>query len=211
MIPTRAALGTARRGTGGRLVALGVLAAVIGFLGLIGYRLLNPPGGASPGAPGVNAFGREVSVERGPAPSFELEGFDGAPIALDGLRGNVVVLNFWSSWCRPCADEVPVLEAAVRRYAGRGVQFVGANVWTVEQDARVFLEEHGVTYPNGRTDAALAARYGLTGIPETFIIDRDGTLARRWNGPLSERELSTLIDPLLVPSVGAGQHGGVSR
>ncbi len=188
-----------------RLAVLGVLVALVAFLGLVGYRLANPPGG-SPGlgAPGINAEGRLASAAPEPAADFTLQGFDGEPITLSELRGKVVVLNFWSSWCQPCKDEAQVLEQVSRRYKDKNVVVLGANVWTTEQEARNFLEEQGITYPNGRTEAALAAEYGLTGIPETFVIDPEGVIVRRWLGPLTEDDLAGLIDAAL-PSASAGK------
>lgn len=184
-----------RRTSTARLAGVGVLVVLTVFLGIVGYRLMNPPGGGVvSGAPGVNSQGRPMSVKPAPASDFTLQGFDGEPITLSELRGNVVVLNFWSSWCAPCVEEAQVLERVSRQYPDGNVVIVGANVWTEEQEARNFLDEQGITYPNGRTDAALAAEYGLTGIPETFVIDAEGTLVRRWLGPLTEQELGSLIE-----------------
>ncbi len=179
-----------------QLTALGIMALLIAFLGLLGYRLANPAGAG--GAPGVNAEGRPGPLRSDQPADFTLQGFDGQPIALADLRGKVVVVNFWSSWCEPCKDEAQELERAWQRYKDRGVVIVGANVWTEDQEARGFLEEQGITYPNGSTEAALAAEYGLTGIPETFIIDRDGKLVRRWLGPLTEAQLADMIETTMA-------------
>lgn len=194
-----------RQVSASRLVGIGVLVLLTAFLGIIGYRLANPPGGVGvSGAPGVNSQGRLASINPAPAGDFTLQGFDGESITLSELRGKVVVLNFWSSWCAPCVEEAQVLEKVSRKYTDKNVVVVGANVWNEEQEARNFLDEQGITYPNGRTDTALAAEYGLTGIPETFVIDANGILVRRWLGPLSEQELGGLIDAAL-PSASAGQ------
>ncbi|MBA2364441.1 MAG: TlpA family protein disulfide reductase [Chloroflexia bacterium] len=179
-----------------QMAALGIMAVLIAFLGLLGYRLANPS--VVGGAPGVNAQGRPGTLRSDQPADFTLQGFDGQPIALADLRGKVVVVNFWSSWCEPCKDEAPELERTWQRYKDRGVVIVGANVWTEDQEARGFLEEQGITYPNGSTEAALAAEYGLTGIPETFIIDRDGKLVRRWLGPLTEQELADMLDTTIA-------------
>jgi cytochrome c biogenesis protein CcmG/thiol:disulfide interchange protein DsbE len=178
-----------------------VLLALVAFMGLLGYRLVNPPGsGPGLGAPGINAEGRLGSAAREPATDFTLQGFDGEAIKLSDFRGKVVVLNFWSSWCQPCKDEAQVLEQVSRQYRGKGVVVLGANVWTSDQDARNFLDEYGITYPNGSTHSGLAAEYGLTGIPETFIIDADGTIVRRWLGPLSAKQLTGLLQAALPPA-----------
>ncbi len=179
-----------------QVTALGIMALLIAFLGLLGYRLANPAGAG--GAPGVNAEGRPGPLRSDQPADFTLQGFDGQPIALADLRGKVVVVNFWSSWCEPCKDEAQELERAWLRYKDRGVVIVGANVWTEDTEARGFLEEQGITYPNGSTEAALSAEYGLTGIPETFIIDRDGKLVRRWLGPLTEAQLADMIETTIA-------------
>jgi cytochrome c biogenesis protein CcmG, thiol:disulfide interchange protein DsbE len=89
------------------------------------------------------------------------------------------------------------LEAAWQTYRSQGVQLIGVNVWDGENDARRFLEEFGVTYPNGPDSSGLPIEYGLTGLPETYFIDREGQLVRHWLGPLSERQTSVLIEELL--------------
>ena len=89
------------------------------------------------------------------------------------------------------------MEAAWQTYRSQGVQLIGVNVWDAENDARRFLQEFEVTYPNGPAPSDLSIEYGLTGLPETYFIDRDGELVRHWIGPLTERQISVLIEELL--------------
>lgn len=87
------------------------------------------------------------------------------------------------------------MERTWQRYRGRGVMLVGLDIWDSEQDARAFLQQFGVTYPNGPDPTGVAAiAYGLTGLPETYFIGPDGTVARHWIGPLSDQQLSAFID-----------------
>jgi cytochrome c biogenesis protein CcmG/thiol:disulfide interchange protein DsbE len=129
-----------------------------------------------------------------PAPPFHLmPAGGGAPVTLDALRGQPVVLNFWATWCVPCMDEHPVLQEGARRYAGR-VRFLGALYADEEAGAVAYLREHGSAYPSlvdegGRT----AIAYGVYGVPETFFIGPDGTIVDKYVGPLSAPKLDELI------------------
>lgn len=84
-----------------------------------------------------------------------------------------------------------------RRYQARDGALVGANVWDAEQAVRNFQADYEITYPSGTSEGELAAEYGLTDIPETFIIDAEGMLASRWFGPLTDAQLSTVIEEVL--------------
>jgi cytochrome c biogenesis protein CcmG, thiol:disulfide interchange protein DsbE len=129
------------------------------------------------------AGSKVVSVPFTSAPDFSLGLFDGSRFTLsDALQsGKPVVVNFWASWCGPCADEAPVLEDAARRYGDR-VSFVGVNVQDLDSDAQAFLRKYGITYPNGSGNAGpISIQYGMRGVPETYFIAPDGRLIRKWN------------------------------
>jgi cytochrome c biogenesis protein CcmG, thiol:disulfide interchange protein DsbE len=90
-------------------------------------------------------------------------------------------VNFWASWCGPCADEAAVLQDAARRTAGR-ITFVGVNVQDIDSDALAFIKKYGITYPNGSGNAGpISIQYGMRGVPETYFIAADGRLVRKWN------------------------------
>lgn len=143
------------------------------------------------------------------APPFTLPLFDGASISLDSLRGNVVFLNFWASWCAPCRAEARTLEAAALTYRDQGVVFVGVDIQDKEEDARAFLREFGVTYPNARDASGQAAiDYGVWGIPETFVIGRDGRITYKHVGALGWATITARLDDALRGVASASEGRG---
>lgn len=135
----------------------------------------------------------------GAAPDFTLTTFSGEKLTLTDLRGKVVVLNFWASWCAPCRAEAPTLEATWNRYKGRGVVFVGVAYTDTERGALAFLKEFGITYPNGLDlGTKISEHYRIQGIPETFFINRNGDIVQFVKAPLSEADLRTFIDRVLA-------------
>jgi len=142
----------------------------------------------------------------GPAPDFTLELFDGfdgglgaSSVTLSDLRGQVVVINFWASWCIPCEEEAPALEATWRAYRDRGVVFLGVD-WTDNYgDALAYLRRFNITYANGPdVGTKIGPRYRITGVPETFVIDRNGNVAFFKPLPITQAELSGLLDKLIA-------------
>lgn len=184
----------------GRWVYVGaVTALVLAFLALLGASLLRGGGAASSGlGVKVNDVGQIGRVRAGPAPDFQIQLFSGDSFRLSALRGKIVLVNYWASWCPPCRDEAPVLERAWQRYRAQDVVLVGLDIWDTETDARAFLKTYAIDYPNGPDPGATAAiDYGVTGIPETFFIRRDGTVARHWIGPLTDDQITQFIEELL--------------
>jgi len=141
----------------------------------------------------------QVSVGQ-PAPEIELTTFDGETYLLSDYRGSVVVINFWASWCESCKPEAKDLQAAYQLYKSRGdVLFLGVDYVDTEPEALAYLEEFGITYPNGpdlRTEISQAFR--IRGVPETFIIDQEGIITHLQIGPFrSLEDILATIDPLL--------------
>jgi cytochrome c biogenesis protein CcmG/thiol:disulfide interchange protein DsbE len=133
------------------------------------------------------------------APDFALPALEGDSVNLSELRGNVVVVNFWASWCIPCRDEHPVLVAASRTYQPKGVKFVGIAYNDKPDDSKRWLEELGKTYPS-LVDAGsrVAIDYGISGVPETFILDKQGVVAFKKFGPITTPEITQKLDSLLA-------------
>ena len=124
------------------------------------------------------------TVDRGsgePAHDFQLTLLDGKSLRLSDLRGNVVVLNFWASWCAPCIQEMPDFEEMWREFKDRGVVFLGVAVSDVEEDSQAFADALGVTYQLGLdTTGEITREYRVTSLPTTLLIDRQGNQARRF-------------------------------
>ena len=139
-------------------------------------------------------------------PEFSLTLFSGyeyngqSEVKISELRDQVIFINFWASWCIPCAQEAPVLEEAWRYYQPEGkVVFLGVDYVDTEPEARIFLKRFGNTYPNGPDlGTRISQMFRIKGVPETYIIDTHGILRYVKIGPfLSADEIRAVVDPLL--------------
>lgn len=166
-----------------RLLPLAGLLISVAVFGILAVGLIRPPQQAASPLTG------------GPAPDFALTSLAGPRISMADLRGKLVLLNFWASWCLPCREETPLLEATSRRYAGQGLRVVGVIYQDGDDAARAFEKTYGLTYTNlldpaGRT----AIDYGVLLIPESFLIDGQGIIRDRQLGPYAAAELSRKIE-----------------
>ena len=134
-----------------------------------------------------------------PAAPFALTAFDGKPVSLAALRGKVVVLNFWASWCNPaCYDEAPVLQRTWQTYADRGVVVVGVDMQDTAEAAQTFIRRFGLTFANAPDpQGKVAVEYGVYGVPETFFVARDGTIRSKHVGALTDAVIRAKLEPLL--------------
>lgn len=142
----------------------------------------------------------EVQPTSGAAPDFYLELFDGSDFRLSDYRGQVVLVNFWGSWCGPCRDEAPELEALYSDYKDDGFIIIGVN-WleSSREKAEEFVDEFGITYPNGEDFGEIVAnKYHIQGAPENFLIDKEGNVHQFVIGTVRYDTLSTTIETLLA-------------
>jgi cytochrome c biogenesis protein CcmG/thiol:disulfide interchange protein DsbE len=165
-------------------MAAGAVALVV--VALLGYGLVSKP--LAP--PQIGS----------PVPDFQLTAFDGSPMKLSSHRGQVVVVNFFSSWCEPCREEAAALQQTWQDYQGSSVQFFGIAYKDAASKAQTFLNEFDVTYPSTAEPGSRTARkYGVTGVPETFVIDQQGKLVRHYLGAITKAQLSQEVSQLLGP------------
>jgi cytochrome c biogenesis protein CcmG/thiol:disulfide interchange protein DsbE len=171
-----------RRSTIGFAIALPVIA-------LLAYGLTRNPADIVSPLPGR------------PAPAFSLQVMDqDAELSLESLRGDVVVVNFWASWCIPCRAEHPLLATANRQWGSRGVRFLGIVYNDSPRNARDWLNEMGgeewptLLDPGGRT----AIAYGVYGVPETFIIDQNGVVVHKQLSVITPQVIDSIVGPLVA-------------
>ena len=135
------------------------------------------------------------------APDFSLASIDGGSVDLGRYAGSTVVVNFWASWCGPCEDEAATVEMAWRRWSGQGVRFIGVDSQDSTDEASAFVEEHGLTYPIGvDPDGRTAREYGVSAMPQTFVISPDGRVSDLIIGPVAQKGLDRAIDAATATS-----------
>ena len=147
----------------------------------------------------------QAQPSSGPAPDFHLAFFDGFSgnvgqneVQLSDLKGKVVVVNFWASWCIPCAQEAADLQATYEQYKDKDVVFLGVDWTDIEGDALNYLKRFGITYANGPDlQTKIGPRYHITGVPETYVIDQAGNVQYFRPSPITTAELSGVLDRLL--------------
>ncbi|MFQ5682021.1 MAG: TlpA family protein disulfide reductase [Candidatus Binatia bacterium] len=162
------------------IVTLGIILPLIGIL-----------------AYGFNRDPRYIPsplIGRQAAP-FTLALFDGKKLRLEDLRGKVVFLNFWSSWCPPCRAEARDLETAWQKLKDEDIVFLGIEIQDTEKNGRAFIREFNITYPNGRdASGKIAIDYGVWGIPESFFIDPEGRITYKHAGSIETSLLTAKVN-----------------
>jgi cytochrome c biogenesis protein CcmG/thiol:disulfide interchange protein DsbE len=176
-----------------RAVLLGiVVAAVLAVVGVLATGLGRDPSAAA-ASPLV---GRA-------APDFTLGGLDGPAVTLSKLRGQVVVMNFWASWCAECHEEQAALDQTWQRYRDAGVVVLGVDFEDTTSGARDYVHQSGLSYPVVEDkDSRTALAYGIRGIPETFLVDRSGRVVDRIIGRVDADRLAGRLAGLLRDGTG---------
>ena len=154
------------------------------------------------GAEPLKPLAAETMPSPDPIFAATLTDFDGKPVALAGLKGKVVVLNFWATWCSPCRTEIPHLEEGHKKYGQRGVVFIGAAVEDSADSVRDFAKAYNISYTVAMAgkDQGIALLQALgnkiAGLPFTVVLDRQGNVVAAKRGILTPARLQQILDPL---------------
>jgi cytochrome c biogenesis protein CcmG/thiol:disulfide interchange protein DsbE len=163
-----------------------IVLAVLAVIGLLGFGL-------------VSKGGDQIAVGD-TAPDKELTRLVGAGSGdIADYRGRWVLINFWASWCGPCRTEAPALERFQRQHSRARFTVLGINLNDNTDDATAFVQRYGLTYPQLREGDGRDRQeaYGMTGFPESFLVDPQGRLALIRRGPVDERYLNESVEPLI--------------
>ena len=175
-----------------RPVPIVVLCGVLALIALLAY--------------GVSTKHDDTSIDtalaagrRPPAPALTLPQLGGShPLSLASFRGQVVVVNFWASWCDPCRAESPLLQRWQQRLRRRRATVLGVDVLDVSSDAQAFVRKFKLTYPQVRDgDGSQLKRFDVVGYPETVEVDRRGRIAATSRGPVDDAFFMRRVVPLL--------------
>ncbi|HEY3613392.1 MAG TPA: redoxin domain-containing protein, partial [Gaiellales bacterium] len=180
-----------------RALSASAVALLAGLIALFVWQLANRDD---------NAFRDALRDGKAPqAPVFDLPRLDSpGAISRQSLSGHASVLNFWASWCPPCADEAPDLNALSVRYDALGVRFVGVDFNDAVDEARAFAKRHDVPYALVHDTRGVRQAFGVTGPPETFVLDGSGHAIVRIEGPVE----ASLLEPYL--RVAIARSGGAA-
>jgi cytochrome c biogenesis protein CcmG/thiol:disulfide interchange protein DsbE len=150
---------------------------------------------------GLIASAPDTSLVGEPLPAFDLANLSGdGRVTNEVLAGRVAVINVWASWCAPCREEAPVLRRVSERADPRAVVVFGVAHTDTASDAREFVEEFAIEYPNALDDNSLGRALGVRGLPMTFVVDAQGVVVAKHFGPITETRLTALIEDALARS-----------
>jgi cytochrome c-type biogenesis protein len=204
-------------------VASGVLLIVIGLMvasnsltrisSFLSPYLPNSEGGGilgdppAPQPPTKSASNTANNAAAEPAPDVDLKTTDGKPLKLSDLKGQVVLLNFWATWCVPCRSEIPGLNEMQRGLAARGFQVIGVTTSDDAERVRAYQKDVRQDYTVALGDDGVAAKYAVGVLPTTFVIDREGRIRQRIIGEKTRADFEALVAPLLDEQATAALKG----
>lgn len=131
-------------------------------------------------------------------PHFQFETMDGKTYDSETLKGQPYLVNFWASWCEPCEEEIPELVRVYEKYKEQDLLILGVGVQDSEKNLRAFADKYGITFPIGLDEKGiLSGLFGLTGVPETYFVSREGEVVFTYKGPLTEELLEAGLEKVL--------------
>lgn len=142
--------------------------------------------------------GEAQDSEERPEIDFTVKDLSGQSVSLSTLRGKVVLVNFWATWCSPCKEEMPLLQAYYDAHKEDDFVLVGVNVSDDVEDAQAFIDQSGYTFPVWSDPPGnVLIDLNMNGLPASLVVDEQGKLVKRWIGPLAQEDLEDVITPLL--------------
>lgn len=186
-----------------RYVLMGV--AVFGLTASLGYIVFRAD--PEPDMHGIEPVETSFDSDPRPAEPFSVERLDGSSLSFEDLRGDIVILDFWGTWCTPCIAEIPVYNSIHAAYGDRGVHLVGVAVQSgSSEDVEEFAEKHGIEYPLAMANPEILDSYGpIWGFPTTLLISPEGQIVKMWQGvpPTKGGQISYLVEELLARKAAA--------
>jgi peroxiredoxin len=187
------------RGRGvGIAVFVGLLVACVAVVGIA----LAPRGMSSDTSIGGDSLKADPVGQN--APDFTAKALDGSTFTLSGLRGKVVVLNFWASWCSTCKAEAAEVAATEKKWRAKGVQWVGIDEQDTAEGAAGYMKQYGIEFPSAvDADLRIKAHYNVTGLPETFVIDQKGVVVAKYISVIDPAVVDAQLGSLVAPAKAA--------
>lgn len=178
------------------LVLIG--AGLILFAIVVGIFLLDNPDVAASTTDTTRTGSREPAVLSALAPELELQDLNGQAVSLADLRGQVVLVNNWATWCPPCKAEMPELEAYFREHQAEGFTLVAVNAGDPQSDVAQFVEDYRLSFQVWLDPYSKAIRaFQNNSLPSSYIIDRAGSLRLAWSGAINQQTLEEYVTPLI--------------
>lgn len=176
-----------------RILAMALIGAGLVVMGVAAWLLL--PGVIAGGQTGLNAIPVQVNY---PAPELSLTDLQGNPVSLSDYRGQTVLVNNWATWCPPCKEEMPELQAYYEAHQGQGFTIIAIEAGQPVAEVAGFVQRYGLTFPVW-TDPMLkaTAAFRNPGLPSSYVIDSGGTVRLAWAGAVSRKTLEQHVTPLL--------------
>ena len=164
---------------------------------LIAATRVQPGSGAHPLVAQTDVLADPAPLPDHPAPDLALPQLDGTQRTLRALRGQVVLINIWATWCPPCRAEMPAIQQAYTAYRDRGLVVLGVNQREDVAAIAPFLEKYGLTFPILLDDGQASARYQASALPSSFFVDRRGVIRAVYRGPMPPRVINGIVEQLL--------------